>query len=139
MESKVEVDEYGFALQTDPKTKIFKDIFWAIEKMDPISLKRLLKESPEYFNKMYFNSGCWWDIFTAKECEQIRVEFSGQTDFTPFQHAMELEWVYGAYLIYQEGLAEHYGSGLPIYSKLNELFKKDDIRRVIVIQTPLNE
>jgi len=63
---------------------------------------------------MYFDSALWWKVFTKKQARLIKVYICGSLDFSPIQHAVDLNWVDGAVCLIESGVVSDQGSGLPV-------------------------
>ena len=72
-------------------------MFWIIENKDLKSLEQLcqqLKANNQDVG-MYFNMKSWKEIFTPEEAQKIKVYMCGLMDFSPVQHAVDINWPQG--------------------------------------------
>ena len=73
-------------------------MFWIIENKDLSSLQQFcqqLKKNNQDVG-LYFAMKTWKEIFTDKEAQQIKVYLCGVMDFSPIQHALDINWLQGA-------------------------------------------
>lgn len=104
-------------------------MFWLIENQDAVGLDQFCKELKNSNQDigMYFRMRCWKDVFTETEAKTIKVYMCGQMDFSPVQHACDIDWIEGAKILFDHNIGCNVqGCGLGCIDKslFNEFYNK---------------
>jgi hypothetical protein len=90
-------------------------IFWAIENNDAETLTKVCQElrNTNQDIGMYFGMRSWKQVFNETEAKSIKVYLCGLMDFSPIQHACDIDWVDGMKILFDYNIGcEIQGCGL---------------------------
>lgn len=110
-------------------------MFWAIENQDSETLAKLcqdLKDSNQDIG-MYFKMRSWKQVFNETEAKSIKVYMCGLMDFSPIQHACDIDWVDGMKILFDydigckvQGMGLHTVNKTRFFEYLDQSKSKDN-------------